>query len=338
MIVTVVSFPVSNVLLKSKPSNAALLDTTIVAGVGATASLPVMLVLSMLFRISLMRFECDTATFLVMMFSNALYRVSSFFALQSFDAVYHSQLRLGKRVFSVLFSSILLGDLSLGERPWTLLIGALCLAIGLMIPLLTNTLQHRKTVVGLDASWYFKHLSMEILCRNHFVQLMLMHLFIFGCVLQMHFSVIVEGSSSFTTPFLSATVYESCRSLVQGLNTTSLHDLTEGFGKSSTLQLLLINYTAKKGWHFGQHGASYVQERMLMDMFGPDTRIVRWWQKPTHELELIMDHTDLVVANAEGTLHDNCALWADMLKLVIRKKLRLWVINGSFPFQPRQSR
>ena len=108
-------------------------------------------------------------------------------------------------------------------------------------------------------------------------------------------------------------------------------------GKSAetSIRIMLINHTGKQDTsHFGQVGASYVLEFALMSHFGLETKVNLY--PAGYKGELDTSGADLVVCNAEGTLHDKLNL--SLLKLlwqVVTSKKRLWIVNFSFFYENR---
>lgn len=103
--------------------------------------------------------------------------------------------------------------------------------------------------------------------------------------------------------------------------------------------VVLVNYTGRRGYHFGQQGASYIQERVLQVLLGDDINVKTFWQ-PRYSDQLFKEFVRkafLVVANAEGTLHDKRVGLLDTLKAVQRLQVPLWIINASFSFKPSSS-
>jgi len=339
---SITTFPLSNVLIKQgdgdkeKP-----LRTTIETSlVGVSFLFPFLFIFTFLYPGCASCLQQTLKTnFWIMCTCNAGYRIFSFTALKQFDAVYHSQLRLGKRFFTVMLSVFILHDFHTSRMK--LLIGGSILFVGLSLPLIASA----------------ENRSMKETVNSHDPQSIMS----FSGTSEQDVSDSVEVKSNndknrkyvLTCPKMKITeilvfyvfmaiMHVSYRPEIDIEIKTSFGNIPHRLLIGASLmpqymdvkpsKILLINYTGKKGWHFGQQGASYIQERLLMDMFGPETTITRWWQSDSQQFDSVLTTVNLVVANAEGTLHDKFNGWKKMLDKIIDRNVTLWIANGSFSY------
>ena len=326
LVACVVAFPMSNVLMKLLDFKDSVNTASDVATGGSLALLPISLLMAFFFHpsppalVSSCFRQSMTSEFLSMVLSNAAYRIFSVMALKRFDATYHSQLRLGKRFATVVVSFMILHDITLPLA--SLLTGMPLLLVGLTLPLYirgnaAGRVAQTSNMCGLK-SVDEGYCSSRLLIFSTLVFV----LTVFG----MHVPL-QPGPQSIET----LSNMDSVRAH-RPLASFSPDSALISFGKTP-LSVLLINYTGKRGFHFGQHGASYVMERLVLDVLGPETLVTRWWQDGGPEFDELLLKSDLVIANAEGTLHDKCELWRDMLQSILANDVRLWIINGSFSFK-----
>lgn len=98
-------------------------------------------------------------------------------------------------------------------------------------------------------------------------------------------------------------------------------------------RIVLINHTGKENpFHFGQVGASYALELALASHFGLETKVKLY--PVGFKGKINISDVDLVVCNAEGTLHDSLKLpLLRTLDTVVASNKRLWIVNFSFFYE-----
>lgn len=110
---------------------------------------------------------------------------------------------------------------------------------------------------------------------------------------------------------------------------------------SVPVKILLINHTGKSDpSHYGQAGASYVLERALRQRFGDETLVTVVKAGVKTVSSKVIEASNLVVCNAEGTLHDitgGVAPLVFILENVVHMRKKLWIMNAGFEVRNKKT-